>query len=66
MDTVNGSELKRLRQALGVTQKELAEALDLNKNTVARAERGEIPVPRVTILATKYLLLTRKKTGGKR
>ncbi len=40
-----------------MTQRELAEALDLNKNTVARAERNEIPTPRVTELATKYLLI---------
>jgi transcriptional regulator with XRE-family HTH domain len=43
--------------ALKMTQRELAEALDLNKNTVARAERDEIPIPRVTELAIRYLLV---------
>jgi len=64
MDTVNGKELKRLRRALGMTQRELGEALELHSNTLARAERNEIPVPRTTLFAARYLLLTRKKTGG--
>lgn len=49
-----------------MTQKQLAEALDLHKNTVARAERDEIPTPRTTEFAMKYLLLTRKSKERKR
>ena len=48
-----------------MTQRELAEALDLNKNTVARAERDEIPIPRINEFAVKYLLVMRKSEGGK-
>jgi DNA-binding XRE family transcriptional regulator len=66
MDTVNGQDLRRFRNKLAMTQRELGEALDLNKNTVARAERDEIPIPRTTELAVKYLLLTRKTAGGKK
>jgi DNA-binding XRE family transcriptional regulator len=51
---------------LKMTQRELAEALDLNKNTVARAERNEIPVPRVTELAVKYLIIMESKKRGKK
>jgi transcriptional regulator with XRE-family HTH domain len=54
-------------RALGKTQRELAEALGLNKNTMARAERDEIPIQRTTELAVKYLLVmeTNKKRGRK-
>jgi len=63
---MTGKELKRLRGALKMTQRELGEALDLNKNTVARAERDEIPIPRVTELAVKYLLSMKTKKGGRK
>ena len=63
---MTGKELKRLRGALKMTQRELGEALDLNKNTVARAERDEIPIPRVTELAVKYLLIMKTKKGGRK
>lgn len=66
LDTMKGKELKRLRQALKMTQRELGEALDLNKNTVARAERDEIPIPRVTELAVKYLRIMETKKGGRK
>jgi transcriptional regulator with XRE-family HTH domain len=64
---MKGSELRGARKALGKTQRELAEALGLNKNTMARAERDEIPIQRTTELAVKYLLVmeTNKKRGRK-
>ena len=67
LDTMKGRELREARKALGMTQRELAEALGLNKNTVARAERDEIPIPRTTELATRYLSLmqTKKRRKGK-
>ena len=43
-----------------MTQRELGEALDLDKNTVARAERDELPIQRTTELAVKYLRQVRK------
>ena len=63
---MNGKELKQQRLTLKMTQRELAEALDLNKNTVARAERDEIPTPRVTELAIKFLLVMESKKRGKK
>lgn len=66
LDTMKGRELRRARKALGMTQRELAEALGLNKNTVARAERDEIPIPRITELATRYLSLMQTKKGRTR
>jgi DNA-binding XRE family transcriptional regulator len=65
-DTMTGKELKQARLALNMTQKELGEALELAKNTVAMAERGEIPIRRTTDLAIKYLLVMSKKREGKK
>ena len=41
---VTGAELRRIRRRLGFSQRELAERLGLHPNTVARQERGEIPI----------------------
>jgi DNA-binding XRE family transcriptional regulator len=66
MDTMTGKELKRAREVLSLTQAELAEALELHKNTVARAERDELPILKTTELAVKYLLVVESKKKGKR
>lgn len=63
---MTGDEMRRARARLSMTQRELGEALDLDKNTVARAERDELPIHRTTELAVKYLLGVRKKEGGRR
>ena len=63
---MKGGELRRLRKSLGMTQRELGEALDLAKNTVARAERDEIPIPRTTEFAVRYLLIMETKIGRKK
>ncbi len=41
---MNGSELRNLRLRLSFTQKELAHEIRVNPNTIARWERGEIPI----------------------
>jgi len=56
------AEIKKARQRLGMTQAGLAEALGMQRNSVARMERGEQPIMRTTELAVKYLLLTMRKT----
>jgi DNA-binding XRE family transcriptional regulator len=66
MDTMKGGELKRARRVLNMTQAELAEALELHKNTVARAERDELPILKTTELALKYLLIMESKKRRKK
>ena len=64
MDSMTHEELKRARLRLKMTQKELAQALEVHPNTIARAERGELPVLKVTELSVKYLLVMKSKKGG--
>jgi DNA-binding XRE family transcriptional regulator len=59
-------ELRRARASLNLTQAQLAGALGLHKNTIARIERGELPIVKQTELAVKYLLVMNPKQGGKK
>jgi predicted transcriptional regulator len=60
-------DFKRARKRLGMTQKELAEALGMQTNSVTRMEMGIQPIMRTTELSLKYLLLTMsKKRRGKK
>jgi DNA-binding XRE family transcriptional regulator len=63
---MNGQDMRRARGRLGLTQAGLGEALGLHENTVARAERDEIPIPKVTELAIKYLLLVSTQRKGEK
>ena len=66
MDTVTGKQMREARKRLGMTQKELGEALGVHLNSVARMERDEFPIIRTTELAIKFLLITEKKRREKR
>jgi DNA-binding XRE family transcriptional regulator len=59
-------ELRQARKRLGMTQLELAEAIGMQKNSVAMIERGLRPVTKTTELAVKYLLVMNKNRKGKR
>jgi DNA-binding XRE family transcriptional regulator len=63
---MTGTELRRARERLGMTQKELADALGMWRHSVARMERSESPVMKHTELAVKYLLLTMEKKSQRR
>ena len=64
MDTMTGEELRWARTRLKMTQKELARELEVHWNTIARAERGELPVLKTTELAVKFLLVRESKQRG--
>ena len=48
-----------------MTQAKLAQAIGMQKNSVARMERGERPIMKTTELAVRYLLVMKSKKGGK-
>lgn len=49
-----------------MTQKELADALGMKTNSIARMERGERPVMPVTELAIKYLFTKKTKVSRRK
>lgn len=57
-----GEEIEQTRARLGWTQAQLAEALDISWNTVARWERGELEPrqPQILHLALRALELLRR------
>jgi DNA-binding XRE family transcriptional regulator len=57
------AELRRARERLGMTQKQLAEAIGMRETSVARMENGLQRIMQTTELAVKYLLLTMSKKG---
>ena len=61
---MSGSELRRLRERLTMTQAKLADALGMQKNSVARMEREERPIVKTTELAVRYLFVMKSKNGG--
>ena len=60
--TMTGDELRNKREELGMTQEQLAVALGVAPNTVARWERGERNIPPYLSLA----LQTVERERGKR
>ena len=57
---MTGAELRKARQWLNMTQAKLAEAIGMQRNSVARMERDDQPVMRTIELAVKYLLHNRE------
>lgn len=48
-----------------MSQAKLAEAIGMQKNSVARMEREERPIVKTTDMAVRYLLVMKSKKGGK-
>jgi transcriptional regulator with XRE-family HTH domain len=66
MYTMTGQELRRIRKAMGITQRQLAEKLGVTLTSVARMERGEQKIMPVTTLAVRYLQLMESKNRRKK
>jgi repressor LexA len=56
-------DLKRRREALGLTQEQLARELEMTTMTVSRYERGVNPIPHVFELALEALERRRKEAA---
>jgi len=65
--TMTGEQLRQARKRLGMTQSELAEAIGMQKNSIAMIERGLRPVMKTTELSVRYLLvMSKNRRKGKR
>lgn len=56
--------MKRRREALGLTQAQLARELGLDSITVSRYERGVSPIPKTVELAFQMVELRTKKEAA--
>lgn len=63
---MTGSELRRIRKRLGLTQAALAERIAVATNTVARWERGELPIRETTARLIRLLAGPRLKRARRR
>lgn len=66
MILVTSHEFRSIREQLNLTQAQLADSLDVQPNTVARWERGELPISRVTEFALRYLQVKQKKRAARK
>ena len=57
--TMQGGELKAIREALGWGQRKFAEEIGMTQTFIGLMERGERPIERRTELAARYLALTK-------
>jgi DNA-binding XRE family transcriptional regulator len=63
---MTGSELKKIRLAMGLSQAGLARELKYSANAVARLERGERKISHPVALAAIYLLEKKKREDAKK
>lgn len=47
-----------IREALGLSQAQMADQLGVHQSTISRFERGELPTDKRTLLAAQTLLTT--------
>lgn len=57
---MTGPEYQSLRQALGLTQQQLADVLQVNRVTVAKRESGAVPILKEAELALQGLHASRR------
>jgi transcriptional regulator with XRE-family HTH domain len=62
MKTMTGTELRRIRKRLGLTQRELAEELGWHRNSVAKAEQGAMKIGPTAARLARLLLAIHEGT----
>lgn len=55
--TIQGSELKAIREALGWGQRKFAEEIGMTQTYISQMEQGKKPIERRTELSARYLAL---------
>lgn len=54
--TMKGSEFKKLRESVGLSQSQLGRELDLYVRTISKYENDDLVIPKVTELALRYVV----------
>ena len=62
---MQGKELKAIRERLKLTQVEFAELVGVTSNTIARWERGEVPIREPMARLIQNIHVTERKKGGR-
>ena len=62
---MKGQQLRRLRTRMKLTQKELGIKLGVTENTVARWERGEVPINETAVKLVKILAGQTRQTASR-
>jgi DNA-binding XRE family transcriptional regulator len=57
LDIIDAGELRMVRTLLGLTQKEMAEELDISTRTIEEYESGRKPIPKIMRAALHYVSL---------
>jgi DNA-binding transcriptional regulator YiaG len=52
---MSGGDFRKLRRAMGLSQDQLSEKIDVSARGVRRWENGEIAIPKIAELALRYL-----------
>ena len=52
---MSGDEFRKVRRAMGLSQDELSEMIDVSARGVRRWENGEVTIPKIAELALRYL-----------
>lgn len=60
--TVTGKELRRLREAAGLSQAELGKMADIHARTIIRWELAKQPIPKLAALGLRDLLVRAGKS----
>lgn len=58
---MSGSEFRKVRRAMGLSQDELSKMIDVSERGVRRWENGEVAIPKIAELALRYLAEKNRK-----
>ena len=63
IDNMTGGDFRRLRRSAGFSQAKLCRELDVSIRTMTRWERGETPIPKLAVLALRYVIANKHERG---
>jgi transcriptional regulator with XRE-family HTH domain len=60
---VTGNEFRKLRRSGGYSQAQLSREIDVTIRSLTRWETGETPIPKIAVLALKYVIEKKAEKG---